>query len=618
MEKKAYFPEGYPDEDFRSLLYRYKTRIGAITPYPFRKIMKDLFDTTANKPSIYPCNLSFFVEKIDLYKSVETIIYDHTYYSLYHPFLPDKIDKLMYNSMLIKKNANGASYIMPLDDKQYKFCPKCLLSDTNEFGESYIHRVHQVKFVHICPVHYTFLIKKCPICDQLLADPNNNAFQPTSDSCPHCRQTLTAIKAEENEMNNFLFNLATDVKTILQVKKHPQSLTLFKYDVLFELKGYRSFGKQKIYKNALISSDIISFYKIENLNAINLNENYLAKFNFTEANGVKRNPLINILLMRLLCGSCDEFVNFESPSIFSPVHWGHGPWDCINPLCSNFNEKVIKFCEKRVNKNKKDKPLHASFVCPTCDCKYVIEAGANEARIVHKGPLWHKALIEAYGSTQKIIQLAGIIGTTVERIKRDINKIRTASKTKKEPLVSYKMKNTKKEILELLEENELLTRTEVAVTIGNDFYKLRAEEAEWLLSILPYENERSGFKPKDWAYEDEQLSKRVIEIVDELRENNYPRRIYQLTIIKRITKSTSRFISQKNMRPKTFDTIEKLIESHEEFQIRRIPVTANRLKNRKKELTISNFLRTYEYKKCSDFVIEHITEFINQVQEEDK
>ncbi|CAH1057604.1 TnsD family transposase [Paenibacillus pseudetheri] len=618
MEKKAYFPEGYPDEDFRSLLFRYKSRIGADTQYPFKRIMIDLFDTNANKPSIYPCNLSLFAEKINSYKSEESIIFDHTYYSLYHPFLPNEIDKLMFESMLIKKmNANAASYIMPIDEKHYKFCPECLFSDTTRFGESYIHRVHQINFVHICPLHHVILIKHCSSCKQLLADSDNNTYQPTSDSCPLCRKTLTPIKAENNEVNNFLFNMATDVKTLLQITKHPQPLTLYKYDVLFGLKGYHTYGNHKFYKNKVISSDIVSFYKMENLKTINVTENYLNKLNFTEANGIKRNPLVNILLMRFLCGSCEEFINYEVPSLNCPIYWGNGPWDCINPLCPDYNEKVIKYCKKMINKNKKEKPLHASFICPTCGCKYVIDAGESKTRVVNNGDLWRKALTDASGSRQKIMQLAEKTGKTVERIRMDISGISNSFKmNRNEKQGPIRKENTKKEILELLEKDEFLTRKEIAVTIGNDFYKLRSEEPDWLLNILPYGNNGNGFKPKDWDLEDEKLSKQVIEIVDELRENNHPRRIVQYTIIRCITKSASRFSNQSDRLPKTFETIKKLTESHEEYLIRRIPITANQLKKIRTHLTISSFLNNYRYKNCSDIVLEHVTQFFNQMKEE--
>lgn len=321
--------------------------------------------------------------------------------------------------------------------------------------------------------------------------------------------------------------------------------------------------------------------------------------------------------MRFLCDSCEEFINYEVPSLNCPIYWGHGPWNCINSFCPDYNKKVIKYCKKEFNKYKKEKPLHASFICPTCGCKYVIDAGENKERVVHKGDLWRENLKAVSGSKNKIIEIAEKTGKTVERMRMNISRIRDSSKmNRKEQQGSIRIENTKKEILELLEKNEFLTRKEIAVTIGNDFYKLRSKEPDWLLNILPYENDGNGFKTKDWDLEDEKLSKRVIEIVNELRENNHPRRIVKYTIIHCITKSAYRFSNQSDRLPKTFETIKKLTESHEEYLIRRIPITANQLKKIRTHLTISSFLNNYRYKNCSDIVLEHVTQFFNQMKEE--
>ncbi|CAM3892218.1 MULTISPECIES: TnsD family Tn7-like transposition protein [Paenibacillus] len=619
MGEKAFFPAGYPDEDFRSMLFRYKSRVGAAASNSFQGILIDFFESTSHYPSIYPSNLSLFVEKTNYFMTAEDIIFNHTFFPLYYPFLPSDLEKLTLESMLYKKKNNHAgTYLISLYEKNYKFCPQCLISDTTEFGESYIHRVHQFEFVHICPLHSVYLIKSCPFCNQLLAD-FRNLYQPTSDTCPHCRRTPTPITTERNEVNTFLYDLAIDCITLLQATNHPQAVTKHKYDTVLWLKGYLM-GEKKKYKNKDIYKDLISYYKLDDLGKIGVTEEYLSKrISFSYGGAGEKNPLINLLLMRFLYGSAEGFINYELPVLESPLYWGHGPWECINPFCESFNVGVITRCRTDFSSHKGRKRLYASFICPNCGCKYAKYTDTSDVHIVDHGDLFRETLISAADSKEDLTQIAGKLGKTVRYVR---NQIRYAKEMdlqgiKHSPPSSDPFRDIKEKIVELVMNDNTLKRNEIASIIGKKYYKLIKEEPDWVNNNVPSRKKESYYNSINWPTADERLSKEITRVVDELYRRNHPRRILPYTILGQLSNlDKKRIANNKEKLPMTVETLEKLTESYEAYQIRRIPIAANLLIREQRAVSLSNFLKyALPFQDCSITVQNHITRFINEMQE---
>jgi transposase-like protein len=621
MEDKAYFPEGYPDEDFRSMLFRYKSRVGATNARTFRYIMLDLFNIDSYRTSTFPRNLCRFVEKTNSFLTPEDIIFNHTFFPLYQPIMPHDIEKNMFEDMLYNQDRVFAgNFVYSLSDEGYKFCPACLISDTSRFGESYIHRVHQFEFVRICPQHEVHLIRECPSCNQSLSD-NYNMYQPTSDVCPHCKVLLFPIKAEKSEANSFLLNLAIDCKTLLDTRSHPQHLTSHKYDTLLWLNGYLM-GSKKKYKNKAFSEDLISFFKIENVNSLNLSADYLnkrlalTKISFREK---KPNPLVHILIMRFLCGSCENFLDYKIPVLDCPIYWGHGPWNCINPLCPNFNEKVISRCKKRIGKINYGRLLHASFECPTCGYQYVINAGESIAHVTNHGDLWRETMIKAASSDQQISEIAQKIGKSVRNTKKQISlAVKTSSWMERNDHSTLKrLEETKEKILTLLSCDSNIKRQDIGIILGKDYLWLRKKDPVWINNNLP-ERTRGNFKSKDWLKEDMRITKLIIKATDNLYMNNHPKRILSYTILGMLTaQDKGMFINNKTKLPTSIKTLDNLTEPYEAYQVRKIPGTAKYLLKHGRSISISNFCSLDPFINCSDTILKKINEFINGTQGEE-
>ncbi len=524
----------------------------------------------------------------------------------------------MFEGMIYNQNkAFPGNYTYALFDNPYKFCPECLVSDRIEYGESYIHRVHQLNFVHICPIHRVYLIQHCYSCNQPLSS-YYNMYQPTSESCPHCAKDLPSVPVVQSDTSDFLLNLSVDCLTLLQVKNHPQHITRHKYATLLWINGYKT--GEKHHNNKALSTNLITYYKIENLLKVNLSIDYLktrlalTKADFREP---KTNPLVHMLLMRFLLGSAEKFIEYETPQLASPVYWGHGPWACINPLCSQFNDPVITRCSKRVSKVEYGKKLFATFKCPMCGYTFRINAGADKAYTIDHGELWYKILTSAHTDEDVAniaIKICKSKGDTNKQIKLARKKGTRVSES--DLTAQLRMKKIKEKILSLTSNNNTLKRQEITNLVGiQDYAWLRKKDPEWINNTLP-QRTMGNFKRKNWKKEDERISILVMQAGKELYKSQYSKRILTYTILGQLSAQDKGFFLNRRLDlPKTSETLENLIESYEAYQIRRIPITAAYLKKFNKSVSLSNFLRLDPYKNCSSSVINHINSFIDQLKE---
>jgi len=597
----AYCPEGYPDEDFRSILFRYKSRLGATNYLTSRELSYQLFGVRSEICGVLPRNLCNFIVRTSSALSPHDIIYRHTLYPVFHPFATPVFERLMYTGMMYNhENIVPNRHISTIHIHFVKFCPECLVSDISEYGDSYIHRVHQFEFVQVCPKHQVYLLKQCPTCEQPLADYRRFRYMPTN-CCPHCSSILPSVYVEENEETSFLLNIAFDCEDLLRSNEHPRHLTKLKYDSLFFMKGYLKDG---IYLNECLYKDLIQFYKFENMSLVNLSAKYLGRrlaSNIAEMRNT--NPLAHILIMRFLLGSCKNFLSYEVPALYSPVYWGHGPWECINPLCPKYKERIITTCNKHTTGKAL---LYATFVCPICCCAYMINAGSETTRIIDRGSLFKEKVISAENSPEKLRQIEKVISNRISQ--SQISSINMESQ--KEEL---KVRRAKERIMYLVNENKNLERNDVSEQIGYAAFNFVYDrDPHWIDAILP-KKEYAPVKLK-LEEEDERISKLIREIAIDLKHINYFRRIRQSTIINRLSvrdRSVLRLHREKLI--ETQRSLDESIEPVESYQIRRIPITINYLLRHKKTVTLANFFNCTPYKNCSSKVVEHINISIDQM-----
>ena len=158
----AYFPTAYPDELLYSQLARYYTKSGYMA-YTFAA--EELFVSKTVRPDINFIN-SFTpaaVQAITRDISMEAVVEKHTMFSSYGRFLPKKRRQKAFQSLIAMKG--NYHNLLPIPQSKtgevrcLRYCPACAAKDRERYGEAYWHRIHQLLWIHVCPVH------KCCLMD---------------------------------------------------------------------------------------------------------------------------------------------------------------------------------------------------------------------------------------------------------------------------------------------------------------------------------------------------------------------------------------------------------------------------------------------------------------------
>lgn len=185
-----FLPSPYPDELLYSVFARYHIWSQNIA---LKETMYDLFGhNTAIAVVDLPNNLQTVYEKLTpgSLNTPEYLIEHHTLFPLFRPFLDaerrDKVFKAMkYGGDVHTTIGVMASGISAPD--WLRFCPECVIADTEKYGEPYWHRTHQVSGVEVCHIHHKRLI--------------NSTVETTSKQNKHA-----FVAIDENIINNINFS----------------------------------------------------------------------------------------------------------------------------------------------------------------------------------------------------------------------------------------------------------------------------------------------------------------------------------------------------------------------------------------------------------------------------
>lgn len=153
----TYFPKIYPDELIYSWFSRYYIHSGCVS---HKIALKNLMFSESDAPSkefIGHLNDQAF-NIINKITPIEDLIINHTMYPEYVRFSP--YDKKNSSLKQIASNKpcdpHHIMTILPRDNENemyLKYCPKCVSEDRKQYGETYWHRLHQIRGVTICTKH---------------------------------------------------------------------------------------------------------------------------------------------------------------------------------------------------------------------------------------------------------------------------------------------------------------------------------------------------------------------------------------------------------------------------------------------------------------------------------
>lgn len=156
----AYFPELYPDELIYSVLARFYEHSGYIY---YRDVAQELFlNQKIRADKEFVKNLKpEIAELLTRNMTVETLLEKHTMYPYYGRFINSNRRNTAYEALRAMSGDFSKLFGIPQlkkgEQRFFKYCQLCAQEDRKAYGETYWHRLHQMRNINICPVHGCYL-----------------------------------------------------------------------------------------------------------------------------------------------------------------------------------------------------------------------------------------------------------------------------------------------------------------------------------------------------------------------------------------------------------------------------------------------------------------------------
>lgn len=422
------FVDPHPDEIFYSVCARFSDR----TQYRSqRSIVQEMFATGNAIATVgLPSHLGRLVGSLipGHRYSVDQLIDEHTLLPFYAPFLPPaRLAQLREqmrgdNGGAIHTRAGIMASRIPLPSF-LRFCPCCAREDRQQFGEYYWHRLHQVPGVEVCPFHQVWL--------------------EAGEICIQRRQTryvfVSAERAIQSTPERALLLSDTCHQILLQVARDACWLLNHQEPVLASEERRRRYLHLLARHGWATASGIVhqrellqafkAYYSPEGLHLLhceldeNTQDHWLARLVHTKE--VAQHPLYHLLLIQLLGFTAETFFRL-SPEY---LPFGKGPWPCLNPVSAHYQQSMILECQITHNWKMAKRPV-GTFAC-SCGFTY-FRAGPDqlpEDRLRRDGvkafgPLWEEALQKGWEDpTLSLRALAGHLGVDPLTVQRHANQL---------------------------------------------------------------------------------------------------------------------------------------------------------------------------------------------------
>lgn len=129
--------------------------------------------------------------------SLESLIIGHTLFAYYARFLPKERRDRALNHALLNKPLLHQSLPVHTNVENYylRYCPKCVVADRKQYGESYFHLQHQLPYIHVCSKHC------CKLLDTRLPNTKRSATLISLEQLLAEDGIGKAVQLEETDIN---------------------------------------------------------------------------------------------------------------------------------------------------------------------------------------------------------------------------------------------------------------------------------------------------------------------------------------------------------------------------------------------------------------------------------
>ncbi|MFT9849995.1 TnsD family transposase [Aneurinibacillus sp. REN35] len=564
-----FFPEPYPDELIYSTIARYHLYSGNLD---CKDTLEEVFGSRTVIPSMeIGSHLSTLVQQMGPHFSVETLLSKHTIYPFYAPFLSS--EKQQHILRDVQGNGRGlyarlgmlAGSICRKDGLYY--CPQCAINDMEQYGESYIHREHQLQGIDVCP-HHHLLLKKYPVD---FFDYSRMSFirfeaKQMDLSMSQSKDTpFYALQIKLSQMSYKLLQVSMNQFSYKRISK--------KYKWLLREKGLVTVSnrvrQQDLYQ-AIMSKFPVSFLeKYESV--IDLNDEYNWLKVLTRNNKRSVHPFRHLLFLCFLEKTVDEFFKDVSED---NRPFGSGPWPCLNKAADHYKEHIIE--KVTVTRDFKSKSPIGTF---SCSCGFIYsrkgpDTAFNDIYRIGRtkvfGQVWQAKLQQLRADkTHSVREIARILGVDSKTVKRFLKMDITVSNPSISINQSSPLEIYRRQLLQGLKDHPNYTRTQIRERFPKEYAYLYRNDKEWLFGNLPAK--QTKVIPKghiDWELRDKEYLSEIKLLYRRLINLEYPIRI-TISLIGKHLGILANLEKHIDKLPKTKKYLGEITESVQEFQIRR-------------------------------------------------
>ena len=536
------FPKPYPDETFYSWIARYHER----SANHYAKVtVKSIYDSPYGC-AIYnlPTGLESFCNQLLPLRKYhpEDILKYHTslpYYSA--TFSKQRIasakSKMLSNLNIGIHGLLGMQASTVTEFRYLRYCPDCLIEDTEQFGEPYWHRVHQLPGVLVCPDHHVSTLNS-------MVDKQNNHSQLYASAKDYTKPNLVQ---KNIRLSSQLIAIALESKKLLSHFRRPITSTRYRTQILSA-----GFNKGDLIDQGKLAEAFLNHWPATLLDELsvpsdlNSEHSWLKFITRRTRQGLKAHPLQHILL-RLFLKEYQPVPQKEptAEQKNSPA----SSYPCPNPFCPIADDLSAKLEE--TYQHHKSGPV---FGVMGCECGFKFSANIESENIYQNnvlqyGPVWDTQFIQYVEQGHSIHKLEQLLSVSRPVIKKKAIELKLSPKWSvqsrptrlKRNFMDVRSKKHKQIFLRYRKKHPDASMKELREKINSTIKFLYRYERAWLNQHRP--DQKLPCKPTpriDWNKRDQSYLEEVKSIVTEL--NSMPGKPQKLTPFK-----ISRILGQKNI-----------------------------------------------------------------------
>lgn len=595
----TFIPNFYEDELLYSGIARYHIRSGNLSTY---NTLNDIYNKTKLSVSIFlPNNIDTLIKNMPkgcMYTS-EYIINNHTLFPYYTAFSNKKVTEELFLKMKGESVGNNYAKIGIIASKIklnefLKFCPECMKEDIDKHGETYWHRIHQTPGVLVCPKH-KILLQNSTVRTKMSR--HARLFEASEENCI-IESNIDKNLYTDKEID-ILHSISKDVEYIYNNTIDKREAEWYQDNYINYLVKYNLASFNKYVNQKKLCQEINKYYGkliLENINCniSNIHNNWATRN--VQKNKFSDSAIYNILFIKFLNVSLECFL--KNKYVYTIFKNGIGP--CLNTKEDHYMQKSAYRSE--IIYNCKRGTVAEEFTCPICKFKYAIKGNKCDIR-------------NFINQEYKISN----INTLLNALEENNLKICYSEKEYKKNIGTNKnFDDLRKKHREIWSNYQIKfpekSKTDISRENIATYKWLFDHDLEWLNANSPKLRKPSNNNKKvDWKLRDEETLDKLRPIVsDFLISKEKPEKI---TINKLAYKSNLSYLTNKNLNrlPKTAKYLENVLETKEDFKLRKIKWAIKEIINSDIErLNITNIYSKASINSYTELETEKIKQLIKE------